>query len=262
MTLDNDQFQARLKFLKKYDLKVVGMGLRQIEQMEATQRDGLAQFLSENGMQVVPHLGFDYLNADANEISHQAHTHAAVLRTHLPWMKSTIAVTTPRAGHRFDRTMPLNEKMERLSRALAPLARVCQEAGVVLGIENHGDYYCSDLAELCRNTPHLYIFLDTGNTYLIGESPLPAFEIAAPFTIGTHFKDHRVAPRPEARPLHFEVAGSVLGEGDVPLRECYQLLLDKAPFPDKLIMEMEVVSPDDVDPLNCFERSLDFVRSL
>jgi hypothetical protein len=40
------------------------------------------------------------------------------------------------------------------------------------------------------------------------------------------------------------------------------LLLDKAPFPDKLIMEMEVVSPDDVDPLNCFERSLDFVRSL
>jgi hypothetical protein len=38
--------------------------------------------------------------------------------------------------------------------------------------------------------------------------------------------------------------------------------LNKAPFPDKLVMEMEIVSPDDVDPLDCFERSLAFVRSL
>jgi sugar phosphate isomerase/epimerase len=262
MTLDKDQLQARLKFLRKYDLKVVSMGLRQIEQMENVQRESLAQFLSDNRMQVIPYVGFDYLKSDAAEIERQAQDHATALSTHLPWMKSTIAVTTPRAGHRFDRTAPLEEKMERLSTALAPLAKVCHEAGISLGIENHGDYYCSDLVELCRNTPHLYIFLDTGNTYLIGESPLPAFEVAAPYTIGTHFKDHRVAPCPEARPLHFEVAGSVLGEGDVPLRECYQMLQEQAPFPDRLVMEMEVVSPDDVDPLDCFERSLDFVHSL
>ncbi|HEX8236567.1 MAG TPA: TIM barrel protein [Abditibacteriaceae bacterium] len=262
MTLDKDAFQARLKFLQKYDLKVVGVGLRHIEQMEVAQRESLAQFLSDNDMEIVPHVGFDYLKASADEIAREAQALATALSTHLPWMKSTIAVTTPRAGHRFDRTMPLSEKMERLSKALAPLAGVCHEAGISLGIENHGDYYCSDLAQLCHNTPHLYIFLDTGNTYLVGERPLQAFEVAAPFTVGTHFKDHRVAPCPEARPLHFEVAGSVLGEGDVPLRECYQLLLEKAPFPDNLIMEMEVVSPDDVDPLHCFERSLAFVRSL
>lgn len=262
MTHDKDPLQARLKFLRHHNLNVVGMGLRQIETMDETQRNNLAQFLSDSDMELIPHVGFDYLHADADEAKRQAESVATSLSTHLPWMKSTIAVTTPRAGHRFDRVMPLPEKLERLSGSLAPLAAACNDLGVPLGIENHGDYYCSDLVDLCRNTPHLYIFLDTGNTFLIGESPMPAFEAAAPLTIGTHFKDHRVAPQPEARPLHFEVAGSVLGEGDVPLRQCYQLLLEKAPFPEKLVMEMEVVSPDDVDPLDCFERSLAFVRSL
>jgi sugar phosphate isomerase/epimerase len=262
LTLDKDNLYARLKFLRKYELQVVSMSLNQIVQMEVAERERLAQFISDAGMQIIPQVGFAYLDADAGETARQADQFAQNLSEHLPWMKSSIAITTPRAGHRFDRKLPLEEKLQRLSNALAPLAKAFYEQDVPLGIENHGDYYCSDLAQLCRQTPHLYIFLDTGNTYLIGESPLPAFEIAAPLTIGTHFKDHRVQPCPDARPLHFEVAGAVLGEGDVPLRECYQLLMEKAPFPDKLVMEMEIISPDDMNPLDCFERSLAFVRSL
>ena len=69
-------------------------------------------------------------------------------------------------------------------------------------------------------------------------------------------------PRPDASPLHFEIAGAALGEGDVPLRECYELLLQHAPHPDKLVMEIEMVSPEDMNPLECFEKSLAFVRSL
>jgi hypothetical protein len=75
-----------------------------------------------------------------------------------------------------------------------------------------------------------------------------AFEVAAPWTIGTHFKDHRVAPRPEARPLHFEVAGSVLGEGGCASSRVLPITSwTKRPFPEKsLVMEMEVGSPEDV----------------
>jgi hypothetical protein len=71
-----------------------------------------------------------------------------------------------------------------------------------------------------------------------------------------------VRPRPDARPLHFEVGPSVIGDGDVPLRACYQILLDQAPDLDKLAMEIEFIPPPDLDPLAALERGLAFVRSL
>jgi sugar phosphate isomerase/epimerase len=113
-------------------------------------------------------------------------------------------------------------------------------------IEDHGDFYCSDLVKLCKQTPHLYIFLDTGNTYLIGEQPIPAFEAAAPYTIGTHFKDHTVRPNPDI--LHFEVSCCALGDGDVPLRECYKILMEKAPHPEKLAMMFEMFPAKGQEP--------------
>ena len=177
-------------------------------------------------------------------------------------MRGEIVMTGAGGGHRFDRSLPVEEKLDLMASAFAPLAGVCNELGAPLGIENHGDYYCSDLVTLCERTPHMGIFLDVGNTFLIGEQPIPAFEAAVPYTIGTHFKDHLVCPRLEARPLHFEIAGSALGEGDVPLRECYDMLLSDAPEPDSLVMEIEMISPDGMAPLDCLERSLSFIRSL
>ena len=91
---------------------------------------------------------------------------------------------------------------------------------------------------------------------------MPAFELAAQYTLGTHFKDHRVCPRYEARPLNFEVAGSAIGEGDVPLRECYHLLMKHAPNPQKLVMVMEMICPDHLDPVDCIERSIRFINTL
>ena len=69
-------------------------------------------------------------------------------------------------------------------------------------------------------------------------------------------------PCPDARPLHFEVAPSIIGDGDVPLRECYALLKQKAPNPDRLVMEIELIPPSDVDPIESFERSVAFIREL
>ncbi|MGH8017533.1 MAG: sugar phosphate isomerase/epimerase family protein [Opitutaceae bacterium] len=218
--------------------------------------------MTASDLRIAPHFGFDLLKASASEAESEAARAGDFLaRRHHPFAE-TIVKTSMHAGHRFDRCAPWAEKRKRASRSLAPLARACRDAGLPLGIENHGDYYCSGLVELCEETPHLYIFLDTGNTYLIGERPDLAIAAAAPWTIGTHFKDHRVRPLPDSRPLGFEVEGSPLGEGDVPLRECYALLREKAPWPDRLVMEMEMIAPTGMDPLECFMRSLAFVRSL
>src|SRR5690606_41424460 len=100
------------------------------------------------------------------------------------------------------------------------------------------------------------------HTYLSGEAPMPAFDAAAPDVVGSHVKEHHVRPCPDPRALHFEVAPSVIGEGDVPLRECYALLQQQAPNPGQRVMEIELIPPADIDPIESFERSVAFIRQL
>jgi sugar phosphate isomerase/epimerase len=119
----------------------------------------------------------------------------------------------------------------------------------------------SDIVKLCQTTPHFYLFLDTGNTYLLGEKPLSAFYEAAPYTIGTHFKDQRVRPVPNASPLHFEVGNSDLGGGDVPLRECWEILRKYSPAPDHLTMMFEMFPPPGMEIMDCLHNSINFVKS-
>jgi sugar phosphate isomerase/epimerase len=56
----------------------------------------------------------------------------------------------------------------------------------------------------------------------------------------------------------------VIGDGDVPLRECYRLLKERNPDPGRLVMEIELIMPSfsGNDPVEAFEKSLAFVRSL
>ena len=257
-----DRLYARLKFLKAHGLKVTGEQVRTVAEMSDSERDRLGQYLVDHDLHLTPHIGIGCLESDRDRV--KQNTEAAIdgLQKYLPLMRGEIVMTGAGGGHRFDRVMPLEDKIDRMSAAFAPLADACRELGAPLGIENHGGFYCADLVVLCERTPHMHIFLDVGNTYLIGEQPIPAFQIAAPYTIGTHFKDHRVCPRMEARPLHFEIAGSTLGDGDVPLRACYDLLLSNAPNPDRLVMEIEMIRPDDLSAPECLEKSLAFIRSL
>jgi len=258
---DGDPVLERLDFLRRHGLTSTGISLAQFDAMDEAARSRIGEKAAVHGLQLTPHIGFDYLHADADTRKREIERIGERLRRSLPLLRGSIVTTAMHAGHRFDRELPVADKLARVRESLAPLARICAELGAPLCVENHGDFYVSDIVELCRSTESLYLYLDTGNTYLIGEQPLAAFELAAPYVIGTHFKDHRVRPRPDARPLHFEVAGSALGDGDVPLRECYELLMKHAPL-DRIVMEIEMVSPDDMDPAEALERSLRFVRTL
>jgi len=262
LELDPDPLYAKLKFLKKYDLKSTGIGIQQVDAMSEAERDKLGAFLADNDLflSVRPHI--DYFHADIDETRRQVDEGVRLIDRYRALTRTRLATIGVARYHRFTREPSLQQQMDRLAQVLPPLAAACHEMGLPLGIENHGDYYCSDLVELCQRVPHLGIFLDTGNTYLIGEAPMPAFEAAAPYVVGSHFKDHHVRPCPDARPLHFEVAPSVIGEGDVPLRECYALLQRKAPNPDQLVMEIELIPPADIDPIESFERSVAFIRQL
>ncbi len=262
LELDPDPLYAKLKLLKKYDLKTTGIGIQQVAEMSEAEREKLGAFLEDNDLHLTVRPHIDYFNADMDETKRQVDEGARLIDQYRGLTRTPLATIGVARYHRFTREPSLAQQMDRLAAILPPLAAACAEMDLPLGIENHGDYYCSDLVELCERVPHLGIFLDTGNTYLIGEAPLTAFEAAAPYVVGSHFKDHLVRPCPDARPLHFEVAPAITGEGDVPLRECYALLKAKAPHPDRLVMEIELIPPAEIDPMESFERSVAFIKSL
>ncbi|MCM8900080.1 sugar phosphate isomerase/epimerase [Caldicoprobacter algeriensis] len=264
MSLDkDDRLIAKLKFLKKYGFKTTNFMFGEIVSVSQERLDKIAQYIHDNDLSVNIHVSFDYVHSTEDEI--KAHNDKAIKELYrlTPLLRSEITHTGANAGHRFDDEMPVEEKMQRLSKGLAPVAVECAKMGAHLCIENHADFYVSDYIELIKSTPNLYLFLDTGNTYFIGEKPLPAFIEAAPYTIGVHFKDHKVRPVYDARPIHFEIDGSPLGYGHVPLRECYKIMLQNRPMLDKLVIQFEMIVPyGSNDPINCLEKSIEFVNSL
>lgn len=262
LSLDDDPLIARLKWLAQSGLQTTGIDLDTVEQMSDAQRDRLGQLLADHDLSLTVYVHADYFAPNPDDTRRAIDRTLMQLARYHDLLRSHLVTTGVGSYHRFMRDPSLAEQMERLAHWLAPLAEGCHGLGLPLGIENHGDYYCSDLVTLCQQTPHLGIFLDTGNTYLIGEAPLPAFRAAAPYVVGGHFKDQRVRPRTDASPIHFEVGPAIPGEGDVPLRECYQLLLDHAPRPRELVLEIELIPVADVPFLEAFERTLAFIRGL
>ena len=259
---DEDPLLAKLKFLAHYGLHTTGTTLESIDEMPEERRDRVGQLLADHDLALTPVLHAPYFDPDRDKVARAIERQLALLDKWREFLRVPLATTSVGPYHRFMREPSLATQLDRLAAHLPALAAGCHAMGIPFGIENHGDYYLSDLAGLCAGVPHLGIFLDTGNTYLIGEAPLPAFEAAAPYAVGTHFKDHHVRPCPDARPLHFEVGPAVLGEGDVPLEACYRLLRERNPNPDRLVMEIELIPPPDRPPLESFEQSLAFVRSL
>ena len=259
---EQEQLYLSFEFLREYGLTCLGASLQQVQKMTDAERATLGQYLLDHGQCMSAGIGANWLVMSEGDAHRYADTLDKQLSCYATLMRAPIVTTGAGAGHRFDRTRSVEEKLNLLSRALTPVAEVCHAHGLTFGIENHCDFYVSDFTQLCRQTPHLGIFLDTGNTYMIGEKPLPAFQEAAPYVVGSHFKDHYVAPRPNGSPMNFEVVGAALGEGDVPLRECYALLKQHAPWPERLVMEIEMIAPPGMDPRECMRRSAQFVHSL
>jgi sugar phosphate isomerase/epimerase len=250
-----DQLMNQLRFLVDHGFESGHIGLR--EMRDPARRDQIAQFVADHDLKMSVGVHMKWFDTPLDELHRQADEFLEELRTYGDLLRTPI-VTTGAGVHRFVRSPSLDERIEKLSKAFAPLAQGCHEQGRPFGIENHGDYYIEDLVRLCTMTPHMGIFLDTGNTYLIGEKSVPACVEAAPYTIGTHFKDHYVAPN--GRELKFEIDGAPLGSGDVGLGQMYRALLDEAP--GNLVLQWEMVPQRGTDAWECLEQSWQFVRSL
>ena len=263
LAADPDPLLARLKFLAHYGLHSTGVGLGQLAICDDAKLARVGQLVNQHdlALTLIAHLPYFEPNLDVvRSAVDVALEQIARFReiVHCPLVHTGVGD----GYHRFLRQPSLEWQIERLATVLPWLVDGCRKLGLPFGIENHGDYYLSDLVGLCQRVPGLGIFLDTGNCFLVGETPLPAFTLAAPYVVGGHFKDHHVQPCLDASPLHFEIGNAVIGEGDVPLRECYALLKERCPNFAQLVMQIELIPPNDRDMTESFEKSLAFVRSL
>ncbi len=255
----DDRYRAQLELLASNDLEVTGWSARRLMRMEPGRREQLAGWLREFDARATLGVGFDYLSEDPDEVRRGTDFVLEALEELADDMRAPACTTGLGRCHRFMREPSLKEQLDRFSEVLAPLAEAAYRAGCPLGIHNTGHYGC-DLAELCERTPHLGVFFDTANPFLVGERPIRAAEAMAPYVVGTHFKDSHVAPG--FSPLRLTIRGAVPGRGDAELEEVYRVLAENAPDPDGLAMVFEIDPVEGKTREEALAEALNFARSL
>jgi sugar phosphate isomerase/epimerase len=99
-------------------------------------------------------------------------------------------------GNIFDRlaTVPFEQRLEGVSRAIAAVKPLIEETGIRPAIENHGDTTAREFAAFVERAGPEYVgvCLDTGNPTTMVEDPALTAEILAPYTLMTHVRDNLV----------------------------------------------------------------------
>jgi sugar phosphate isomerase/epimerase len=106
-------------------------------------------------------------------------------------------------------------------RALREHGPKAAAAGVWLAIENHQDFRSEELVAFCEEAGGgVGICFDTGNTFPVGEAPLPFTRRIAPHVRHVHLKDYNAQWTDEG----YRLVRCAIGDGAVPLREMMAIL--------------------------------------
>ncbi len=256
-----DPQRAQLELLREFGLHATDWHARLLLEMEPGRREELAGLARDCDVRVGLGIGVRAFDEDPDAVKRSVDSALEAIETLSGMFRSPVCTGGVGPYSSFTREPTVEAQIDRLSEALGPVAVAAQRAGCPLGLHN-SSHYCSDLAELCRRTPGLGILFDTGNPFLVGERPLRAAEAAAPYVVGTHFKDHHVAPNKKASPLCVDIRGAVLGEGDACLREVYGVLCQKAAGLEEMTMLMEIDPVEGLTQREALTKAVEFIRSL
>ncbi len=139
---------------------------------------------------------------------------------------------------RFNKDIPVQAHLDRLTASLRQAAELAQERGLVIAVENHCDFSGKELASVLRATESSAVgaALDTGNAYTVLCDPMEDALALAPLTVTTHLKDMKVvefrdeiALTPDDDRVPFLPIGCALGEGNVDIVATVELLVKQSP---------------------------------
>lgn len=143
-------------------------------------------------------------------------------------------------------------------------ASYAEEKGITMVLENHGLFAGKSIQVKgiieTIGSHALKANTDTGNFLLVGEKPFDAVKNLVNNIGFVHFKDFRKVNEGEDCYTSldgFKYQGTIIGEGEVPLKEIVDFLYDKG-YEGYLSIEYEGVG----DPLEETAKSIQFVKSL
>lgn len=169
-------------------------------------------------------------------------------------------------GPREGEDVTFDEMLRRVVRATREVADYALKYGIRLGLENHGRYlgsfhYVTQIIKDVNSSAYGAV-PDIGNFFVVDEEPLIAVRELAKYAVHVHAKDFRRRPPGDAMPegwsktnAGFQIQGAVVGEGDVPVRECVEALHTRG-YRGYLAIEHE--APEDpLEGLRCSRTNLE-----
>jgi sugar phosphate isomerase/epimerase len=119
---------------------------------------------------------------------------------------------------------------------LKEVARLAEQAGIRVLLENHEDFTGPELATILAavDSPWVAALYDYGNSMMVGEQPLTALEAILPFVRSAHLKDHVCIDAGQTSDGELWVMGVPIGSGFLPIIDITRRLV--AGGLDRLIM--------------------------
>ena len=99
---------------------------------------------------------------------------------------------------------------------------VLKTQGLVVGIENHGDWMADELVDILHqiSSPHLGACIDFGNSLALLEDPVEVAQKLSPYVVTSLLKDMMVSPTEDG----FLLTDVPLGQGIIPLAKIMEIL--------------------------------------
>lgn len=130
----------------------------------------------------------------------------------------------------------VDETIQRTIADLRVVARLAEQAGIRVLLENHEDFTGPELARILSavDSPWIGALYDYGNSMMLGEQPLTALASILPFVRSAHLKDHVCIAPADTPNGRLWVLGVPIGRGNLPIIEATKRLV--AAGLDRIIM--------------------------
>jgi len=136
---------------------------------------------------------------------------------------------------RLNRFRSFDLSIPTLAKNFRRVTEYAQTLGIKTCFENHG-HICQDydrVEKLFNAIDHnnFGLLLDMGNFLCVDNDPVMAYSRLAPYAIHAHAKDFHIVSGSEPRPERYTLTrggnfrkGSIIGEGNVPIKQCIRIL--------------------------------------
>jgi sugar phosphate isomerase/epimerase len=130
----------------------------------------------------------------------------------------------------------VGETIRRTIADLRVVAKLAEQAGIRVLLENHEDFTGPELAAILSavDNPWIAALYDYGNSMMLGEQPLTALASILPFVRSAHLKDHACIAPADSPDGKLWILGVPIGYGNLPIIETTRHLV--AAGLDRIIM--------------------------